>query len=338
MTDVASFIPRFVSERPLPYVECSMDVGVMGAESSSLNACTVGLSKDQMIALVGALRTSVGVLSGGQSIGQVDRAIQMKWPDIPPMARPIGDTSGTRLTPADFKDRLAHGYYALVCGNPSRVTNTSSLLRQWQTNDNYNHGIGATDYDPSDDSVAVQDPLGGWSYPNGTGAGYQRIPLKELLQFAWRTPDGAVYCGIWLKGAAVPAPAEPPPVEPTTPPPTEDPVLFLATNLTGYSATVKANTNVRPTPDRSGAPIRLLTATETWIVVGFVKGELVSGSDQWLMRYSDAGEPEFVHSSTLAGAPAAPVTEADYTAKTIELSKELADATATIDKIKEVIA
>ena len=112
----------------------------------------------------------------------------------------------------------------------------------------------------------------------------------------------------------------------------------LVLNLTGYSVVVKAKTNVRLTPDRSQAPLRLLASPEKWAVVGWVKGELVSGSDQWLMRYGNAGTVEFVHSSTLAGDPVAPISEADYTAKTTELANELAAATNTIEKIKEALA
>lgn len=337
MADVAAFLPRFISERPLPYSECSMCVGVMGAEASDLDHATAHadgtpITKDEAINLVNQLRLSQGITSGGQTIGQVDRAVQQRWPEIPPMARPIGSDSGLRLSPQQFKERMALGWYALVCGNPKNVTDPASPLRTIQGNDDYNHGIGVTNYQPTTGLCNVQNPLGGWSYPNGTSRGFEVVPMKDVLEFAWRTtPDGAIYCGVWEKGAALPA-VEPPPTA-GTPPISEDQMLTLTKDLTGYAATVKNNTNVRPAPDRGAAPIRTTTAPEAWTVAGFVKGEDVGGSDQWLMRFGPAGQPEYVHSSTMAGAPTPPISPADYTAKVNEMTARLSAKDASFDAI-----
>lgn len=120
--------------------------------------------------------------------------------------------------------------------------------------------------------------------------------IKSVVTEAWATFD--------VQEAA---PPPPPPATPTDTAIGGD-MPTLAKNLTGYTASVTANTNVRSGPTRSASVIRLTKVPEPWTLVGEVHGELVAGSDLWMLRFSDAGDPEYVHSSTLVAAPKAPCT------------------------------
>jgi hypothetical protein len=69
--------------------------------------------------------------------------------------------------------------------------------------------------------------------------------------------------------------------------------MIITSYLAGHQAVVNASANIRPNPDTASPVLRTLTTPETWTVIGWVKGALVSGSDQWLARWS--GRFEYVH-------------------------------------------
>lgn len=78
--------------------------------------------------------------------------------------------------------------------------------------------------------------------------------------------------------------------------------------IPGQVATIRNNSgdvNVRAAPNTGATIIRKLPAgtAETWLVTCWEKGELTSGSDQWLVRW--AGRWEYVHQISVAAGPTA---------------------------------
>lgn len=98
----------------------------------------------------------------------------------------------------------------------------------------------------------------------------------------------------------------------------EDPdVPIPSAYIPGQVATIRniaGDVNVRAAPKTGAAIIRGIPAgsAETWVVTCWEKGELKSGSDQWLCRWAN-GHWEYVHKSNVAAGPAAPAA-ADCTA------------------------
>jgi len=81
-----------------------------------------------------------------------------------------------------------------------------------------------------------------------------------------------------------------------------------STYIPGFVATIRNNTgdvNVRAAPNTGATIIRQIPAgtAETWVVTCWEKGELTSGSDQWLARW--AGRWEYVHKISVASGPTA---------------------------------
>lgn len=80
--------------------------------------------------------------------------------------------------------------------------------------------------------------------------------------------------------------------------------------LPGYSATIKATSNVRESPATTGKLIRNITAPETWTdILGFVKGGADSdgacNTDQWLTRWHN-GKWEYTSKCNITSGPTAP--------------------------------
>lgn len=76
-----------------------------------------------------------------------------------------------------------------------------------------------------------------------------------------------------------------------TPAPAGGTMTALATPTYGHRAVIGATANIRNAPKITGnTPVRWVPAgaSETWTVIGWVKGEVDAdtGSDQWLMRWS----------------------------------------------------
>jgi hypothetical protein len=93
--------------------------------------------------------------------------------------------------------------------------------------------------------------------------------------------------------------------------PTEDTMPDLSSYLPGYSAVLKATSNVRATPAVGGALIRTVPAgkTETWIITGYAKGgpdtDGACTTTDWPCRWA-GGRWEYTSFCNLTGAPTPP--------------------------------
>lgn len=127
----------------------------------------------------------------------------------------------------------------------------------------------------------------------------------RLKPFCWKPwADDRVGFPQALYLAALTAPV---PVPPDTSTGAID-VPLLSSYIPGQVATVKVNSNIRSAPVIAGnTPIRRLTAPETWVVTGWVKGALdpESGSDQWVCRWA-GGRWEYTAKVNLSAGPAVP--------------------------------
>lgn len=91
---------------------------------------------------------------------------------------------------------------------------------------------------------------------------------------------------------------------------TGDNMPDLSSYLPGYTATVKATSNIRSEPlIASGNVLRVIpsSSTEQWTIIGWVKGGIdpESGSDQWTVRWN--GKWEYTAKVNLISGPTAPV-------------------------------
>lgn len=102
--------------------------------------------------------------------------------------------------------------------------------------------------------------------------------------------------------------------------------------LPGYTATVKATSNVRDAPSLTGAILRTATAAEAWTIVGTVKGDTDPdcGGNDWLVRW--AGRWEYTSRCNVTAGPTAPAGDctAAVKAATDPLAAEVAQLQATV--------
>jgi len=103
----------------------------------------------------------------------------------------------------------------------------------------------------------------------------------------------------------------------------EAPMPVISSYIPGYSATIKATSNVRTEPKVTGTLIRTLASKETWNVTGWVKGgvDAESGSSDWLTRWHN-DRWEYTAKVNVSAGPTAPDTDP---------SQEIAAATAPLE-------
>jgi hypothetical protein len=85
-------------------------------------------------------------------------------------------------------------------------------------------------------------------------------------------------------------------------------VPTLSAYIPGQVATIKKTANVRTEPKLTAPIIRVVAAPETWVVTGWVKGDVDpdGGSDQWLTRWN-ANQWEYTAKSNITAGPTPPV-------------------------------
>ena len=92
----------------------------------------------------------------------------------------------------------------------------------------------------------------------------------------------------------------------------EAPMPALTTYIPGQVAVVKPTANVRVAPALAAPVIRAVTTAETWLVTGWVTGEVDpdGGSNQWLTRWNDGWE--YTAKSNVSSGPAVPPDTTPY--------------------------
>lgn len=119
--------------------------------------------------------------------------------------------------------------------------------------------------------------------------------------------------------------------------------MILTKYLPLYGITVPKGYNIRKDPSTANAAIRLTSAPEPWSILGTVKGQLVSGNDQWYVRVNGLAF-EYVWSGNIAAPvapapPAPPVDTTPYSQAEMDAAKAALDAAqAKIDKAKADLA
>lgn len=194
-------------------------------------------------------------------------------------------------------------------------------LRRFSPSFTGNHRVFVARYDSGDDAWWC-DPLA----PTGTGYVGERVTKAELRTAVIGTAGQFV------------SPLLAKPVAAAT---SGDNVPTILSYTPGYKGRVEnaAGARVRTAPAKTAATIRIVPAgkAETWTVVGYAKGEVLSGSERWLARVN-AGRWEYTHSSNVSSVTAPPDVAAAVLAATTPLKASVASLTTRLAGVKNKTA
>jgi hypothetical protein len=193
---------RFVTERDEAIHNdctiCSVLMAIGYATGDAIWRQTDGtpMTAAQVKAFREAFRMLSGDVAGGTNLHgavgspSIAATVGKRWPSLAPS--PCQDVPW-----ATILARWKAGWAGAVIGNPIRVTNASSPLRRWTTNDDYGHAIFAGPSHSDGIRGWIQDPMGFGDYEG------QWVPLAELRQFmAWgRRADGTYHTFLFAKEA-----------------------------------------------------------------------------------------------------------------------------------------
>ena len=115
----------------------------------------------------------------------------------------------------------------------------------------------------------------------------------------------------------------------------------ITTSLAGWTATVKPTANVRSAPLIKAPVLRVVSASESWAITGWVTGDVdpESGSNQWVCRWA-GGKWEYTASANLSAGPRTPVADCAPAVKaaTDPLRATLAQQAALLVELKAQVA
>lgn len=86
----------------------------------------------------------------------------------------------------------------------------------------------------------------------------------------------------------------------------EGDVPELNSYLPGYTAAIKRDASIRSAPSLTAPKLRGTVTREEWVITGWAKGEVYSGSDLWLVRWNN-GVWEYTVKANVISGPNAPV-------------------------------